>query len=203
MKYTRVVLGIVAATSVGAFALPSQAATSRTLFFDNAGTNDTAGCTPAYVLTKTAPAGSACESQTLGYGGNGEFASDAYRSVGSAAGFKIDASRKLTGTVYITNYPLVVATLGPVTSPDSTGGPAGADITIKINGVTVGKASGSGVAAPGSAYAVRVSMKIPAKLNGKVARSIEADVDMNAGVLLTGASYGEGRQSKLVVPFRR
>jgi hypothetical protein len=203
MKHARVVLGIVAAASVGALALPSQAATSRTLFFDNAGKPVTGGCTSLYVLTKTAPKGAPCESQTLGYGGTGEFASDAYHSVGGAAGFTIDASRKLTGTVYITNYPLFIVSLGPVSSPGTSGGPAGADITVKINGVTIGTARGSGVVAPGTAYAIPVSLKIPAKLNGKVARSVEADVDMTAGVVLTGASYGDGAQSKLVVPFRR
>jgi hypothetical protein len=201
MNYKRPMIGIVAAAALGAFALPSQAAAkTTTLYFDNQGASGASGCTPGYVLSKTAPSGSPCEGVTLGYGGNGELATDVYDSQSSAVGFTIDAKRPLTGTVYIANYPVVSG--GALSSLHSFGGPSGADITIKVNGVTVGTASGTGVAAPNGTVAIPVKLKLPAKLNKKTVKSVEAVVAMNTGLVLTGASYDKSAQSKLVVPTR-
>jgi len=203
MKHTRPVIGFVAASAVAALAFPSQAATSRTLYFDNSGAATPSGCTPAYVLTKLAPKGSPCEGPTVAVAGQGPAkATDDFMSLPAAVGFKIDAKRALTGTVYVTNYPLVTGSVGPAALPSSLGGPVGADVTIKINGVTVGTASGSGVAMPNGAYAIPVKLKIPASLNGKTVKSVEAAVAMNTGVVLTGAAFGGNTKSKLVVPTR-
>ena len=201
MKLTRPVIGIVSVAAIGAFALPSHAAAkSTTLFFDNQGASTTSGCTPSYVLSRSAPSGSPCEGPTLGYAGNGEMTTDVYSSQSSAVGWKLDAKRPLTGTVYVANYPIISG--GPADSLHTFGGPSGADITIKVNGVTVGTVSGSGVAAPNSAVAIPVNLKLPAKLNNKKIKSVEADVAMNAGLLLTGANYDSAAQSKLVFPTR-
>jgi hypothetical protein len=203
MKHTRPIIGLVAAGAVAAFAFPSQAAASRTLYFDNSGAATASGCTAAYVLTKLAPKGSPCEGPTVAVGGQGPAKStDDYVSLPSAVGFKVDAKRALTGTVYVTNYPLASGGVGPVTIPSSIGGPVGADVTIKINGVTVGTASGSGVATPNGAYAIPVKLKIPASLNGKKVTSVEAAVAMNTGLVLTGAAFSGDTKSKLVVPTR-
>ena len=201
MKLTRPVIGIVSVAAVGAFALPSNAAgKATTLFFDNQGASTTSGCTPSYVLSRVAPSGSPCEGPTLGAAGNGEFTTDVYSSQSSAVGWKLDAKRPLTGTIYVANYPIVSG--GAADNLHTTGGPSGADVTIKVNGITVGTVSGTGVAAPNGAVAVPVNIKLPAKLNNKKIRSVEADVAMNTGVLLTGASYDGAAQSKLVFPTR-
>lgn len=201
MRHSRAMIGIVAAAAIGGFALPSQAAAkTTTLYFDNQGASTAQGCTPSYVLSGSAPSGAPCEGPTLGYAGSGELATDAYESQSSAVGWRLDAKRPVTGTVYVANYPVISG--GPFDSLHSFGGPAGADVTIKINGVTVGTVSGSGVAAPNSAVAIPVKLKLPAKLNKKKIKSVEAVVAMNGGLLLTGASYSDDAQSKLVFPTK-
>jgi len=203
MKHTRSLVGLAAAAAVATFALPSQAAASRTLYFDNAGSATASGCTPAYVLTKLAPSGSPCEAPTVAAEGQGPAkATDDFVSLPSAVGFKVDAKRPLTGTVYVTNYPIISGSVGPAAIPNSLGGPAGADVTIKINGVTIGTASGSGVATPDGAYAIPVKLKIPASLSGKKVKSVEAVVAMNTGVVLTGAEYTGDAKSDLVIPTK-
>jgi hypothetical protein len=200
MNCFRPVIGIVAVAAVAGFALPSQAAAkSATLYLDNQGVSGAQGCTPNYVLTKTVPSGAACEGLTVAAAGTGFEETDVYTSQSSSVGFTLDAKRPLTGTIYIANYPLVTGGAVPVST---VGGPAGADVTVKVNGVQVGTVSGSGVAAPDGAVAIPVKLKLPAGLNGKKVKSVEADVVTSTGVVLTGASYGDAGQSKLVVPTR-
>jgi hypothetical protein len=203
MKLARPVLLLTAATVAGALALPASASTrTRTVYFDNQGSFPTGSCKPSYVLTKTPTFGNPCEGQTIAAGGRGASATDVYDSLRSAVGFKLDTSRALTGTVYVTNYGLVSGSLGPVTVPNQIGGPVGATVTIAINGVTVGSASGTGVAAPGSAFAIPVSIKLPKSLSGKVVKDLAASVKMTTGVVLAGVTYGKSVQSKLVLPSK-
>lgn len=197
---TRPVIGVAAAVAVVGFALPSQAAArTSTLYFDNQGSNGQTGCTPAYVLTRKVPNGTPCETETIAVQGVGIITTDTYSSQSSAVGWKLDTKRPLTGVVNIGNYPPVSTGASP---NQTAGGPAGADITIKVNGITVGKVSGSGVAAPGGTVAIPVKLKLPARLNGKTVKSVETDVAMSTGVVLTGVSYGSDSQSKLVFPTR-
>lgn len=200
MKFTRPLIGLVSVAAVGAFALPSQAAAkTATLYFDNQGKSGTGPCTPAYVLTKSTPAGTPCEGETVAVDDNGAVTTDTYGSLSNAVGWKLDTKRPLTGVVNIGNYPVVSSGA----SPNQTfGGPSGADITIQVNGITVGTVSGSGVAAPGGAVAIPVKLKLPAKLNKKVVKSVTTIVKMTTGVVLTGVSYGDNTQSKLVFPTR-
>jgi hypothetical protein len=204
MRNIRPLVGLAATTAVVALALPSQAAgATRTLYFDNEGASTASGCTPGYVLTKSQPSGAPCEAPTVAAQGQGPAkATDVFDSLASSVGFRIDAKRPLTGTVFVTNYPLISGGAGPASVPNSMGGPAGADVTIKINNVKVGTASGSGVATPNGAFAIPVKLKIPASLNGKVVKTVEAVVAMNTGVVLTGASYAGDTKSKLLIPTR-
>jgi len=200
MKFTRPVIGLVAVAALGAFALPSQAAgKTATLYFDNQGKSGTGPCTPAYVLVKTTPTGTPCEGETVAFEDNGAVTTDTYGSVRNAVGFTLDAKRPVTGVVNIGNYPIVSSGASP---NQTAGGPSGADVTIQINGITVGTVSGSGVAAPGGAVAIPVKLKLPAKLNKKVVKSVTTIVKMTTGVVLTGVSYGSGTQSKLIFPTR-
>lgn len=206
---------MLAAAAVGAavLAMPAHAAASRTLYFDNAGTNDQTGCTPNYVLTKAKATGSPCGQITFGYMGAGTsiskippgtpaFTTDTYTALASATKFKLDAKRPITGTVYLADVPLVQVNAGPASTPDEQGGPAGATITIVVNGVKVGSASGSNVAAPNSTVAIPVSMKAPASLNGKVVKSVSVQVAYTGGAGVTTVTYSGASASNLVFPTR-
>src|SRR4051794_18657 len=107
MTYTRPVIGVVAVAAIAAFALPSQAAAkTRTLYFDDQGASNPPTCTPAFVLTKTAPAepDNYCGNTRVGFAGNGFLPPDDYSSQPSAVGFTLDAKRPVTGTVYLAGY---------------------------------------------------------------------------------------------------
>lgn len=201
MKTSRSLLTVTAAAAVVATALPSHAAGSRTLYFDNGGKSSESTCTPSYVLVPTTPAGNPCESASLGVAGEGTFSTDVYAGT-RLPKVKLDTRRPLTGSIYITNYPPVTAGLGPASTPTSLGGPAGASVTLQINGVTVGTASADGVSAPGAAVAIPVKLKLPASLAGKRLKSISASVQMTSGLGVTGVSYAKAAQSKLVLPTR-
>lgn len=193
-------IAIAVAAAIGAFALPSQAAPkTATLFFDNQGKHPAGTCEPNYVLTRSAPSGSPCEDAMVAIEGNGFVAEDTYLSQPSAVGGKLDAKRPLTGTVYIANYPIVSSGANP---NQTLGGPSGADLTITVNGVNIGSVSGTGVAAPGGAVAIPVKLRLPARLDGKKVKMIQAVASMTTGVVLTGVSYGADTQSKLVVPTK-
>lgn len=168
------------------------------MYFDNQGKSGASGCTPGYVLSRDKAAGTPCEGPTLGAAGTGFLERDVYSSLSSAVGWKLDASRRLTGTLYVANFPVVSG--GVADNARTLGGPSGATVTIKFNGIVVGTASGEGVAAPNSAVAIPINIKLPTKLDGERVRSLEADVAITTGVGLTGVSYYGSTQSKLIVP---
>lgn len=209
----RPVLAAAAAAVTVVTAMPAHAAASRTLYFDNQGKQDQTGCSAVYVLSKSKATGAACGTITVGYMGHGTsiskippktvaFSSDTYTALGNATKFKLDARRPITGTVYLAVVPLIGFTLGPAASPDEQGGPAGATITLIVNGVKVGSASGSDISAPNSTVAIPVSMKAPASLNGKVVKSISVEVAYTGGAGVTTVSYSGAAASKLVFPTR-
>jgi hypothetical protein len=213
MKAIRPVLAAAAVAVAAITALPAHAAASRTLYFDNQGSTSQTGCTPTYVLTKSKATGSPCGHITVGYMGVGTsvskippsgaaFASDTYDALASATKFKLDAKRAITGTVYLAVVPLIGLTAGPAATPDQTGGPAGATVTVVVNGTKVGSASGSNIAAPNSTVAVPVSLKVPASLNGKVVKSISVQINYTGGAGVTTLSYTGASASNLIFPTR-
>ena len=213
MKPIRSALAAAAVATIAVTSLPAHAASSRTLYFDNQGTSDQTGCTANYVLSPSKATGSPCGNITFGYMGQGTsitqippgspgFASDTYTSLAKATNFKLDAKRPLTGTVYLAVVPLIGFTAGPAGTPDEQGGPAGATVTVTVNGVKIGSASGSNVAAPNSTVAIPLSLKLPASLNGKAAKSISVEIDYTGGAGVTTVSYSGSSVSQLVVPTR-
>ena len=213
MKPIRPALAAAAIAAVAVTSLPAHAAASRTLYFDNQGTQDTQGCTPNYVLSAAKATGSPCGSISVGYMGQGTsvtsippgkpgFSSDTYTSVPSATKFKLDAKRPLTGTVYLAVVPLIGGSVGPAATPDEQGGPAGATVTVFVNGIKIGSASGSDVVAPNSTVAIPISMKLPASLNRKAAKSISVQVAYTGGAGVTTVTYSGSSASRLVVPTR-
>jgi hypothetical protein len=207
MKHARPAVFLAAAAAICAVALPSQAAVakSRTVYFDDQGTASGATCKTNFVLTKTAPAKPTtyCGDAIVANGGKGYTRTDDYVGVPTASGFKLDSSRKLTGTVYIGTYPPVTVGLGVASTPEYTGGPIGVDIVVTVNGVALPTVSASGTEAPNTAFAVPVSVKLPASLNGKLIKSIDTKVTYTQGVsYVGGVSRDPGAQSKLVFPTR-
>jgi len=206
MKFTRPVIGLVAAAAIGAFALPSQAAgNAATLYFTDQGSSTGATCTPAFVLVKAAPAQPTnyCGNTRVGYNGNGELPSDDYSSQSSSVGFTLNAKKPVTGTVYLAGYPPVTGGIGPAQSPRYTPGPVAATITITVNGVKLPAVSSSGVEMPNATYAIPIKVKLPASLNKKVVKSVVADVKYTSGLTYVGGvSRDTGSQSKLVFPTR-
>jgi len=213
MRGIRPVLAAAAVAALTVTVMPAHAAASRTLYFDNQGTSNSTGCTTNYVLAKTKAAGSPCGTISVGYMGAGTsitkippgspgFAKDTYNALASATKFKLDAKRAITGTVYLAVVPLIGVTAGPAATPAEQGGPAGATVTIVINGVKVGSASGSGIAAPNSTVAIPVSMKAPASLNGKVVKSVSVEVAYTGGAGVTTVTYSGTSASRLSFPTR-
>ena len=203
MKYTRPLVGLSAAAAVCAIALPSQAATSKTLYFDTQVASGTSGCTPTYVLTPAQPSGGACGGFTVGYmGTTAEKASEVYSLIAGSAKGKINATKHLTGTVYVSTTPPVGFSAGPAATPDSMGGPIGADITFSINGVTVGKATGSDVVAPNAPLAIKVDIALPKSLNRKAVKSVQADVEFTGGTGVSIVNDSGSAMSSIVLPLR-
>jgi hypothetical protein len=189
---------VTALAALAAAALPSHAAPKTVaLYFDNTGACGTED--PVYSLVTGGPAGSPCSNVQAGAAGTGFFVHDDYTNLGKkTVGYKLDASRKLTGVVYLASYPLLNGT--PVqTIP----GAVGATVTISINGVTIGSVSGSGATtAPNTSYAIPVSLTIPKSLNLKVVKSVMAVVKYTQASGITGVAYTGSSVSKLVVPSK-
>lgn len=190
-------LAATAVAAVAAVSMPAHAAApkSTTLFFDNTGSCGAED--PVYSLVTGGAGGSECSSVQAGAKGNGFLSTDDYASSGKkAVGYKLDATRKLTGTVYIGNYPALGGT--PV---ETIPGLTGATVTITINGVVVGSASGSGqVTTPNGAYAIPIDLAIPKSLNLKVVKTVIASVKYSDASGITGVSYSGATASKLVIP---
>ena len=199
MRAFRTLALAAAAAAVAATALPSQAATSRTLYFDDQYSKDTQStCTPHWVLTKNFPGDGNCNSIQAGVGGNGDLADNDYSALGSALGGKLDAKRALTGHVYIAEMPILIST-GVVNYMP---GNVGATVTITVNGVTVGSVSKSGAVQPNQVLDIPINMKLPKSLNGKKLVSLDADVAYTDGVWTVGVVYAPPNQSKLIVPTK-
>lgn len=188
---------LTAIAALGAAALPAHAAKSTTLFFDNTGSCGTEDPVPS--LVTGGAGGTECNPLRAGAAGNGLLGTEDYANSGKkTVGYKVDSARKLTGKVNL------VCT-GPVSGGglDFIPGYVGADITISINGVSVGSASGGGpITAPGTGYAVPINMTIPKSLKGKVVKSVIASVEFNAGAGICGVGYTGDMASSFSIPSK-
>ncbi len=194
---TRAMLTALAAAAIGATALPSQAAGtgSATLYFANEGSSTASGCKAVYVLDKAAT-GSPCASIQAGFGGNGLLAKNSFASVPKAVGFKLSPGKHVTGVVYFASYPLISDSAVPL---NTLPGPMAANVTISINGVTVGTVAGSGQAlTPNSDLAVPIDLALPGGLGKQVVRSVQVDIAYKTALGVMGADYSASHSSKLV-----
>ena len=191
-------LATAAVAALAATAMPAHAAAkSVTLYFDNTGACGTDSPIPS--LVTGGPAGSECNPARVGAQGTGSLGSESYINAGKkTVGYKLDAARKLTGKVNL------VCT-GPVSGGgvNFIPGYVGAQVSISINGVQVGTASGEGaITAPDTGYAIPISMAVPKSLNGKVAKSVIATVKYTAGTGICGVAYSAPLSSSFTVPSK-
>lgn len=197
----RVSLFAAVAALVATLATPSSAASTRPLWFDNQGEPGQTSCSPNYVLVRTPTHGNPCGHTIAVVDGNGYTYTDQWVSMGNAVGFRLDARRHLTGKVYLANYMYinVHTASGPlIPSPP---GPLGAKITIFVNNVEVGTASGSGVASsPDSTVPIAIDLAIPRSLNRVAVKAVVAEVAYTTGLGVTSVSYAPGAASVLNFP---
>ena len=197
MRLSRLALGMVAAAAVVGTALPSNAAPKTAdLFFGNAAPNGTGTCTPDYVLTAKPVGGAICGTITAGANGNGLLSSDDYASDKKSVGYKLDAKRHVTGVVWVASYGPIGA--GPAqTLP----GPAGAPVTVTINGKEVGTTQVDTVNTdPNGGAKIPIDFTLPAALNNQVVKSVTATVAYRSGAYITTVRYDDAHASKLTLP---
>jgi hypothetical protein len=185
------VAGLAALTAA---AMPAHAAKSVTLSFDRSG-----NCgTDTTDLVVGGAAGHECNSARVGTKGTGlNLTEESYVNSGrKAVGYKVDASRKITGK-------LNLVCTGPLAGVANLPGYAGAEVTISINGVTVGTVSGSGpITAPGGSIAVPVNLTVPKSLNGKVVKSVQAAVTFTDGLGICGMGISAPAGSSFSIPSK-
>ena len=186
-------VSLAAAAACVAMAVPSHAAAPKTLYFANEGGASAGTCTPSYVLAK-APEGNPCSSIQAGYSGNGFLGEDVFSAVKKAVGFKLDASKPVTGVIYLATYNLFNGT--PV---NTVPGPMAATVNLSINGKDAGTVTVSGQAtAPNSDISAPVSFKAPASLQGVVVKSVDVTVTYKTATGVVGTEYSPDHSSKLV-----
>ena len=180
---------LVATTAVlcVATAMPSHAAPAPAKVYLNELTDD-CGAGSQNAITNSPDDGGACViiPRLLVEGEGLANTNEAYASVKNLKKFRIDASKKLTGTF----------TLFGSSGLRAAGGPANmtAIFTIKIAKKSVGKVTVSGVATPAAGVSQSFSLPIPAALNKVQSNSVSVSVEWVTcvglcGVETSGASF--------------
>jgi hypothetical protein len=197
----RRILPVVIALGLAA-GVPADAASKKVtkLYFGNTGAAAQDGCTLQPVLLTRQQDGGECSGTLAGAQGKGVFSNDAYAS--SRTTFKIDTSRPLTGTVYVSHFPPIFATVGPASTPHSLPGYVTLDILYKIDTVKIGTQHIDGVVMPVDGLKANFSFKIPSSLKGKTAKKVSAAVTWSTATGLSGISYSNPYASVVNVPVR-
>ena len=186
-----------AAIATAATMLPANAAPgSTTLYFANVQEGSATGCTPVYALTKTQTDGGECSGTVIAVQGNGLIQNDTYASEKKLGTLKIDASKPLTGTVWVKHF----AAANIAGLPPALPGYVELDITFKIGSTTVGTVTASGPALPVTGLKVPVSLPIPASLKGSSVTKVTAAVTWSTAVGLSGISYTAPEASFITIP---
>jgi hypothetical protein len=187
------------ALGVVASAVPAHAAAKTTnLYFVNNGAPATDGCTLATALSLKPQDGGECSGTLSGVDGNGVFSNDSYAT--SKTSFKIDASRPMTGTVYVAHFPVINVNAGP--GVHSLPGYVVLDIVYKIDSVKIGTQHIEGAVMPLDGLKADFSFKIPASLKGKTVKKVSAAVTWTTAVGLSGITYTDPYASVINLPTR-
>ena len=193
-------MGGLAVALTATLAGQSAAASSRALYFDNQGEPGQTSCSAAYVLVQKSTHGHPCGHVIAVAQGTGYTYTDQYISTTKSTGFRLDARRHVTGTIYLSSYPYVNIETGSGGVLPSPPGPLGAKVVVYVNNVAIGTANGSGVATPNGTVAFPVDLTIPRSLNRKVVKQVIAEVSYTSGLGVTSVSYAPGSASVLNFP---
>jgi hypothetical protein len=198
----RRILPVVIAVGLAAGMMPAEAASKKVtkLYFANTGGQAPEGCTMSPALLTRQQDGGECSGTIGAVDGTGFISNDTYNSQRTT--FKIDVNRPMTGTVYVSHFPLVFATLGPVGTPRSLPGYVVLDITYKIDSVKVGTQHIEGVVMPVEGLKSDFSFKLPKSLKNKTARKVTAAVTWTTATGLSGITYTNPYASTISVPVR-
>jgi hypothetical protein len=186
-------LGAVLAVAAGV--APAHAAKSVALYLAQVSTDCNA---PVFVIVPDSAGTTTCVYlPRASYQGTGvDNTAEAFAS-GRRAVYRIDASRKLTGTFAL------FATSG-IAPPEDGAGLVAGDLTIKIARKTVGTVHVEGPSAPGQPAVTSFSLTIPASLNKVRTDAVSVTVAWSTcvapagcGVKLNGPSH-----SRFVLPVR-
>lgn len=194
-------LGIAAVAAVAvASALPAQAAPKAQLYYlGNTGAPANNACTQVLGLLKTPTPNAECTGNTLAVQGNG-FLGDATYNTGKGTNLRLDASRPVTGSIYVVSLPLVSG--GAADSLPYLPGYAKGTFTVKIGSTTLGTFAVDGVIPPVTGLKKDFSFKIPSSLNNKFATKVTVSVDWTDVVGLVDISYTAPTASTITVPTR-
>lgn len=197
-----VVTSLLAAALASPVGASGRVAPTRTLYFDNLGSPTTSSCTQAYALVRTPSYGHPCGNAMAVVGGDGYSYTHEYPSLSGVTGFRVDVSRKLTGTVYLAAFPPIDynQSSGPLigTLPMM----LGASIDVYVNGTQIGTSSGSGLAKPHGTFAIPIRLSFPKSLKKVAVHSVVVDVTYTDGAGVIAVSYAKGSQSEIVFPVR-
>jgi hypothetical protein len=173
--------------------LPAQAAKSTTLFFANPGD---ATFTP--VLQTTPDAQFHESSQSVVVQGTGSSSGDDVYISNSKLSFKVDVTRKVTGTV----YAMCQQVIGANTATQRNAGYVDLSVAVKLDGTKIGSVALSGPIAPTMTISAPFTFPIPASLKNKTVKKVAAYISWNTTVGACAISYSDPGQSQIVVPVR-
>jgi hypothetical protein len=193
VKIRTALLGAVLAVAAGA--APAHAAKSVALYLAQTSTDCNV---PVFVIVPDSTGTTTCVYLPREiYQGTGVDNTAESFTAGRRASYRIDASRKLTGTFAL------FATSG-VSSPEDGAGLVAGDVTVKIARKTVGTVHVEGPSAPNQPAVTAFSLTIPSSLNRVRTDAISVSVawftcvsPVGCGVKLNGPSH-----SRFVLPVR-
>lgn len=178
------------------FLLPAMpaadAAKATTLYFANPGDSD---WTP---VLQTSPDSAFHENtSSIAVNGEGLKEDDTYAS-GKKLSFKVDTSRKVTGTV----YAMCQQVIGANTDTQRNAGYVDLSVSFKLDNTKIGSINVAGPIPPTMTVSQAFSFAIPASLKGKTVKRVAATVSWKTTVGVCSISYSEPGASTIVVPVR-
>ncbi|MDQ1712605.1 MAG: hypothetical protein QOE45_2055 [Frankiaceae bacterium] len=175
--------------------LPAHAAKSTTLFFANPGDDKWAP------VLQTTPDAIYHENSTnivvAGQGGAFQVSDDVYAS-SKKLSFKIDTSRKVTGTVYAMCQQVIAVNA----ATQRNAGYVDLSVSFKLDSTKIGSVALSGPVAPTMTVSKAFSFAIPAAFKNKVVKKVTATVTWTTTLGLCSISYTDPGQSQIVIPVK-
>lgn len=124
-------------------------------------------------------------------------ADDTYTS-GKKLSFKVDVTRKVTGTV----YAMCQQVIGLDTATQRNAGYVDLTVAFKLDSVKLGEIAVTGPIAPTMTVSKAFSFAIPASLKNKTVKKVSATVHWKTTVGLCSISYSDPGQSQISIPVK-